>query len=62
MDPKKILHNTTFSVQLPYIAGHSVYGISVKTRTHIFIKNLILTLCGFYIFLYNLVSKYLNLP
>ena len=21
---KKILHNTTFSVQLPYIAGHSL--------------------------------------
>ena len=21
---KKILHNTTFSVQLPYIAGHSI--------------------------------------
>ena len=22
MNPKKFLHNTTFSVQLPYIAGH----------------------------------------
>ena len=22
MNPKLILHNTTFSVQLPYIAGH----------------------------------------
>ena len=24
MNPKKILLNTTFSVQLPYIAGHSL--------------------------------------
>ena len=24
MNPKKFPHNTTFSVQLPYIAGHSL--------------------------------------
>ena len=24
MNPKKFLHKTTFSVQLPYIAGHSL--------------------------------------
>ena len=24
MNPKKILYNTTFSVQLPYIAGYSL--------------------------------------
>ena len=24
MNPKNILHNTTFSVQQPYIAGHSL--------------------------------------
>ena len=24
MNPKKFLYNTTFSVQLPYIAGHSL--------------------------------------
>ena len=25
INPKKFLHNTIFSVQLPYIAGHSLY-------------------------------------
>ena len=29
MNPKKLLHNTTFSVQLTYIAGHSLYGYKV---------------------------------
>jgi len=27
MNPKKILHSTTFSVQLPYIAGHSSHSL-----------------------------------
>ena len=31
MNPKKILHNTTFSVQLPYIACHSLQGYRCKT-------------------------------
>jgi len=38
--PKKFPHNTTFSVQLPYIAGHSLYdswnipnrGLSRKSK------------------------------
>ena len=25
MNPKKFLHDTTFSVQLPYIAGHGKF-------------------------------------
>ena len=29
MNPKKLLHNSTFSVQLTYIAGHSLYGYKV---------------------------------
>ena len=24
MNPKEVFHNTTYSVQLPYIAGHSL--------------------------------------
>ena len=26
MNPKEVFHNTAYSVQLPYIAGHSLYG------------------------------------
>ena len=30
MNPKTFLHNTTFSVQLPYIAGHSLNNKDLK--------------------------------
>ena len=26
MNPKKCVHNTAYSVQLPYIAGHSLFN------------------------------------
>ena len=32
MNPKKFLHNSTFSVQLPYIAGHSLKLKVERTR------------------------------
>ena len=32
MNPKKNLYNTTFSVQLPYIAGHSLKTNIVRLR------------------------------
>ena len=25
LNPKEVFHNTAYSVQLPYIAGHSIY-------------------------------------
>ena len=31
MNPKEAFHNTAYSVQLPYIAGHSLYIHSSST-------------------------------
>ena len=30
MNPKSVFHNTAYSVQLPYIAGHSLQGLWIK--------------------------------
>ena len=30
MNPKAVFHNTVYSVQLPYIAGHSLQGLWIK--------------------------------
>ena len=27
MNPKEVFHNTAYTVQLPYIAGHSLYNV-----------------------------------
>ena len=36
MNPKEVFHNTTYSIQLPYIAGHSLYKASGTDRSTIF--------------------------
>ena len=40
MNPKKFLYNTTFSVQLPYIVGHSLLNkkdfIKINIKKNIF--------------------------
>jgi len=30
MNPKEAFHNTSYSVQLPYIAGHSLKSIKIQ--------------------------------
>ena len=39
MNPKEVFYNTAFSVQLPYIAGHSLL-VEVLQRSHIILDYL----------------------
>ena len=39
MNPKKCLHNTTFSVQLPHIAGHFLEHLLFTDFLWIFTQN-----------------------
>ena len=47
MNPKNVLYNTTFSVQLPYIADHSLQ-IQYQIKLNILVKCRNLDLCLLY--------------
>ena len=38
MNPKEFVHNAAYSVQIPYIAGHSLQSHRISSNSHFFIK------------------------